>query len=303
MIDFITSRTNIQKMPPHAMRHAYDANGGRAAHTEDRQTRAVAVTSGKGGVGKTNIAVNVALELASLGRRVSLLDADLALANTDVLLGLNPRFHLGHVLSGARTLSEVVVDAGRGVRLLPGGSGIEELASLTRDEQSRLISELRAMEQDSDFIIIDTPAGIAANVTGVLRAATEVIIVVTPEPTSVVDAYATLKVLHQHSPDKPVHVVVNGALALRDADEVFGTLSEAAWRFLGHRVELLGVIPRDTRLAEAVREKIPVVEFAPETPASRSIRLIAKHLDHQRCAQASADAVVSSFWCALTQEH
>jgi flagellar biosynthesis protein FlhG len=241
--------------------------------------RSVAITGGKGGVGKTNVAVNLALALAERGRRVSLLDADLGLANADVLLGLSPEYHLGHVLAGQRTLEEVVVETGWGVRLLPGGSGIEELANLTRAEHRRLASELRAMEDASDYLVVDTAAGVAGNVTGVLEAASEVVVVTTPEPTSVVDAYALIKILHRYAPGKRIRVVVNHAVGVGDAEHTFAQLNSAARRFLGRAVEHLGTIPRDPSLAEAVRERIPVLAYAPDTPASRALRLIAKFLD------------------------
>lgn len=262
--------------------------------------RTIAMTSGKGGVGKSNVAVNVALELAALGRRVSLLDADFALANADVLLGLNPQYHLGHVLTGERTLEEVVVKVARGVRLIPGGSGIKDLANLPADQHARLIAELRAMEDDSDFIIIDTAAGIAHNVTGVLRAAAEVVIVTTPDPAAIVDAYATIKVMHQHSPSKPVWIVVNDVCGNSDAKQVFAQLHTAAARFLNHHTKHLGTIPRDTELVEAVREQTPVVEYAPDAPSSRALRSIARHLDRNGLtAVTPSDAPADSFWQAL----
>jgi flagellar biosynthesis protein FlhG len=180
-------------------------------------TYSIAIASGKGGVGKSNVAVNVSLELAGAGWRVTLLDADLALANADVLLGLNPSYHLGHVLNGERTLAEVIVETTEGVRLIPGGSGIEGLANLSMAQQRRFIAELSAMEDESDFLIIDTPAGIAHNVTSVLHAASAVIIVTTPDPTAVVDAYATLKVLHRTQPAKPVWLIINDVVGIGDA--------------------------------------------------------------------------------------
>ncbi len=269
--------------------------------TSGTRGRTIAVTGGKGGVGKSNFAVNVALELAGMGRRVSLLDADLALANADVLLGLNPRFHLGHVLAGQRRLDEVVINTLRGLRLLPGGSGIEELASLNTAQHTRLVAELRAMECESDFMLIDTAAGIGGNVTGVLRAADEVVLVTTPDPTAVVDAYATLKTLHRHSPSKPVWVVVNEVVGLGDAEQTFNHLAGATARFLKHPIELLGVIPRDAELAEAVREQRPVVEYAPDSPSSRSLRLIAKRLASETPGQCSPDGRHGSFWQALAE--
>lgn len=281
--------------PQHAVRlAAFTAFADRAG------ARTIAVTSGKGGVGKSNVAVNVALELAALGRRISLLDADLGLANADVLLGLNPQAHLGHVLAGKSTLQEIVIEVGRGVRLIPGGSGVAELAGLTHEQKARLVAELRALECESDFMIIDTAAGIAGNVTGVLKAAAEVVVVTTPDPTAVVDAYATIKVLNQQSPGKPVWIVVNDVVGIGDAERVFNQLRVTAARFLNQEVKFLGTIPHDDELVEAVREQVPVVEYAPETPASRALRLIARYLNAEPDGAPSAGRTATSFWQALT---
>lgn len=267
---------------------------------QTQRARTIAITGGKGGVGKSNIAVNVALELAMAGWRVSLLDADLALANADVLLGVNPQYHLGHVLSGERTLEEIVVETEHGLRLIPGGSGVEDLANLSRAQQQRLIAELLAMENDVDFMIIDTSAGIGHNVTSVLTAASHVVIVTTPDPTAVVDAYATIKVLHGRAPDKPISIVVNDVVGIGDADQIFGQLQAAARKFLQHPVEHLGSVPRDQELADAVRAQVPVVDYAPDTPASRSLRLIARQLDQER--RANAAQRFPSFWQLLSEQ-
>ena len=265
-----------------------------------RPTRTIAITGGKGGVGKSNVAVNLALELAGAGWRVTLLDADLALANADVLLGINPQYHLGHVLKGERTLAEVIVETPHGVRLIPGGSGVEELATLSPAQQHRLIAELSAMEADSDFMIIDTAAGIGTNVTSVVRAASEVIIVTTPDPTAVVDAYATIKVLHRHSPTKPVWIVVNCVVGVGDAEQIFGQIHAASKRFLQHPLQHIGTIPRDAELADAVCRQVPVVDYAPQSPASRSFRLLAKQLDRVHRSAINPAAVTQSFWQLLS---
>jgi flagellar biosynthesis protein FlhG len=263
------------------------------------RTRTLAVTSGKGGVGKSNVAVNVAIELAALGQRVSLLDADLALANADVLLGLNPQYHLGHVLSGQRTLDEVVIEVDLGLRLIPGGSGIEELANLSQAQNGRLMAQLHALEAEADCMIIDTASGIAENVMGVLRAADEVIVVTTPDPTSVVDAYAMIKVLHQQSPTKPIWIIVNDVVGVGDADRIFAQLQAATTRFLDRKLAFLGTIPRDAELAEAVREQTPVVKYAPNAPASRALRLIAKQLNHHSAPGPARKGSGRSFWSIL----
>ncbi|MDQ3820336.1 MAG: P-loop NTPase [Acidobacteriota bacterium] len=156
------------------------------------------------------------------------------------------------------------------------------------------------MERESDYMIIDTAAGIGGNVTGVLRAAAEVIIVTTPDPTAVVDAYALIKVLHQHAPQKPLWVVVNDVVGVGDAEQTFAQLRGAAMRFLNHNIEHLGTIPRDAELATAVREQVPVIEYAPETPASRAFRLIAKHLDGKQDSKVeSKGTTTTSFWNQL----
>jgi flagellar biosynthesis protein FlhG len=258
----------------------------------------IAVASGKGGVGKSNVAVNVALELAELGHRVTLLDADMALANADVLLGLTPKYHLGHVLTGQRTLQEVQIKVTEGLRLIPGGSGIAELASLSLDQQARLIAELRAIETDSDFMIIDTAAGIAGNVIGILKAVAEVIIVTTPDPTALVDAYATIKLMHQFSTDTPIRIIVNDVVELGDADRVFKQLRTTTARFLNRSIDYLGTIPHDSELIEAVREQRPVVQYAPDTPASRALRLIARHLEINRTGREQGKK--ASFWSVLS---
>lgn len=279
-------------------RAAGKGKGGLRLATPPKRMRTIAVTSGKGGVGKSNVAVNVALELAALGQRVSLLDADLALANADVLLGLNPQYHLGHVLQGQRSLQEVIIEINDRLWLIPGGSGVEELANLSRQQHTRLITDLQAFESQADCMIIDTAAGIAGNVTGVLRAADEVIVVTTPDPTSLVDSYAMIKVVHQQAPTKPIWIVVNNVIGVGDADRIFSQLQLAATRFLDRRLKHLGTIPRDSELIEAVREQVPVVQYAPATPASRALRLIAKQLD-QPVTESPLPSGRRSFWSTL----
>jgi flagellar biosynthesis protein FlhG len=244
--------------------------------------RTIAVTSGKGGVGKTNFVVNVALELARLGRSVTVLDADLALANANVLFGVNPPYHVGHILSGERELEDVVVEVSHGVRLIPGSSGVEEMANISRVQNRQFIAEIEAMENGADYLFIDTPSGISSNVMGTLSAASEVIIVTMPEPTAIIDSYAVIKTLHKHSPSKPIWVVVNNVIGIDEGEAVFAHLRAVSNRFLNHPLEFLGSIQQDSNLSEAVRGQKPVVEYAPDRPASRSFRLIAKFLDQVR---------------------
>lgn len=271
--------------------------------TSGRNTRSIAITAGKGGVGKSNFAVNLALELGNFGKKVLLLDADYGLANADLLCGLSPKFHLGHVVSGVKELKDITIALSENVHLVPGGSGIEELANFSLAGRTDIGRKLRALENEHDFMIIDTAAGIGGNVIDVLASANEVVVIATPEPTSVVDAYATIKVILKYSPQKNISVLVNSVVTLTEANKVFMQLDSAVRNFLGRNLDFLGMVPLDARVQEAVREQIPVVQYAPQAPASRATRLIAR----QFCQQASSPSLANndfapsaSFWTALT---
>lgn len=264
-----------------------------------RQPRYVAVTSGKGGVGKTNLSVNLALELGAFHKKVALLDADFGLANVDLLCGLSPQFHLGHVIKGLKDFNDITINITENVSLIPSGSGFEDLANMNLATHSYLFAKLRAMEQDLDFVLIDTAAGIAENVAGIVISAEEAIVVVTPEPTSIVDAYATIKLILRQSPGKKISVVVNSVIGVGDAEKVFLQIHSAVRGFLGHEVEFLGMIPQDLHIGSAVREQIPVVQYAPDAPASRAIRLIAKQLYSRKTNDLAFPAQAQSFWETL----
>lgn len=260
-----------------------------------RESRCVAITGGKGGVGKSNLAVNLSLELGLVGNQVALLDADFGLANADLLCGVSPSYHLGHVIQGLKSLDDIAIPLSDEVELIPGGSGIEELANFSLGSRPHILSQMQAMEEDLDYMVIDTAAGIAENVSGILAAASEIIIVVTPEPTSIIDAYATIKVILRHKKDSSIALVVNNAVGIGDAEQVFQSISTATREFLDHKIEFLGMVPADSQVTEAVRAQVPVTQFAPGCPASRAIRLIAKNL-HKKLHQNPQAAGVLSFW-------
>lgn len=262
--------------------------------------RYVAVTGGKGGVGKSNLSVNLAIELGILNQKVGLLDADFGLANADLLCGITPNFHLGHVIRGIKDLDEIKLDIAENVQLIPSGSGFEDLANLSLVTHTYLFAKLRAMEEDLDFMLIDTAAGIAENVAGVVISAEEVIVVVTPEPTSIVDAYATIKLILRHAPSKSISIVVNSVVGVGDAEKVFQQIQTAVRGFLNHEVEFLGMIPYDAKVSEAVREQTPLVRYAPGSPASRAIRLIAKQIQAREKESHSA-MQAQSFWETLAR--
>lgn len=259
----------------------------------------LAISGGKGGVGKSNLSVNLALALGLLGNEVALLDADFGLANADLLCGVTPDFHLGHVVAGTKDIEEIAIMLASNVRLIPSGSGIEEMANMSL--HNSILRKLQKMENHLDYMLIDTAAGIADNVIGILISATRVIVVATPEPTSIVDAYATIKTILQNTPEKPISVVVNNVVGVGDAEQVFEHINSASERFLNHTLDFLGMIPHDLQVIEAIREQTPVVQFAPECPASRAVRLIAKQIDSQSEQYSFSPESAQSFWNNLAK--
>ena len=243
---------------------------------ETQCTRVIAVTSGKGGVGKTNVVANLAVELARAGKRVLVLDADLGLGNIDVLLGLVPRHTLEHVLSGARRLSDIVIEGPAGIHVLPAGSGLPQFTFLTDSQQLILQSELEHVADTTDVLLIDTGAGISPNVTYFAAAAQETIVVISPEPTSLTDAYALMKVLCRQHRERRFKVLVNMVKSRHEATQTFRKLDIAAERFLNVSLEYLGFIPLDDYVTMAVIEQKAVTERFPSSPASRTFVELAK---------------------------
>jgi flagellar biosynthesis protein FlhG len=237
--------------------------------------RVVAITGGKGGVGKTNIAVNLSLALAEAGARVLLFDADLGLANVDVVLGITPPLTLDNVMRREAELEQVVYTGPFGLHFLPGGTGFAALANAGTLEIVRLLGQLRALERDHDLIILDTAAGIADNVLRFVQAADDVVIVSTPEPTALLDAFGLLKALAAERQRARYQLLVN---MVRQADEVGQThrsLAAAALRFTGTELGLLGALPRDPAVEAAVKRRVPVLISAPASPAAQQLRMIA----------------------------
>ena len=238
----------------------------------------LAVVSGKGGVGKTSLAVNLAICLAARAHRVILLDADLGLANTDVLLNVTVRRTLAHVLAGRCSLDDIVLDAPGGISLVPGASGVARLADLSEFQRRSLLDILGVLEQRADILVLDCGAGISKNVTAFARAADHVLLVTTPEPTSLTDAYAMAKVLNRAHYEGQISTVVNLALSRAEAKAAHERLSSVAQRFLGLRLGEAGYILRDEHVARAVRERNPVVLQYPRCPASACFRALAARL-------------------------
>jgi len=239
--------------------------------------RSLAITSGKGGVGKTNLTANLGVLLASFGKRVIVLDVDLGLANMDILLDLHPDWTLQHVIQGQKTVSEILVSGPSGLRVVPGASGILTLANLEEPQREALLQELRSLETASDLLLLDTGAGIADNVLSFVLTADEVILVTTPDPTAMTDAYAMTKVIFQHRPEALLRLVVNMASA-HEGTAVHQRLSQVARQFLGVSLDYLGAIPGDPAVAASIRFRRPFVLTAPDSPAAKSLKEIARKL-------------------------
>lgn len=241
--------------------------------------RVIAVTSGKGGVGKTNVAVNLAAEFSRLGRRVILMDGDMGLADVDVLLGIHPEYDLRHVISGERTLEDVLIEGPAGVQIIPGSSGAARMSQLSAAEQAGLIRAFSEISFPADILIVDTAAGITDNVTTFIKAAQEVIVVVCDEPASITDAYALIKVLSRHHGVKQFHVLANMTRNNTHGEELFAKITRVSDHFLSARLEYLGALPFDEALREAVQRQIPVVELFPRSKVALALREVVKRID------------------------
>jgi flagellar biosynthesis protein FlhG len=240
-----------------------------------RLARAIAITSGKGGVGKTNLAVNLSIALAH-ERRVCLLDADLGMANVDVLCGLSPRATLEDVLQHGRRIDEVMVLAPGGFRLVPGASGVASVANLGLQARRRLLAQLAALERHADMLVIDTAAGIASNSIAFAAAAHTVLVAVTPEPTSITDAYGAVKTIASKVREPRIRIVVNMANDRDEGEEVFRRIDRVSRTFLDLPLVLGGIVPFDPAVRACVRRREPVLLSEPDCPASKAIRAVAR---------------------------
>ena len=241
--------------------------------------RVIAVTSGKGGVGKTNISVNLAASLSLAGQRVMLMDADLGLANVDVLLGLEPHFDLQHVISGEKSLDEIIVEGPLGIHVVPASSGVERMAELTSVEHASLISAFSELEQPIDVLIVDTAAGIADGVVSFAKACQEVIVVVCDEPTSLTDAYALIKVLSMRHGIKQFQILANMVKDESQGLILYEKLLNTTDRFLEVGLKYLGAVPFDEQLRQSVRAQKPVVEAYPRSPAAKALVRIGEKIN------------------------
>lgn len=240
--------------------------------------RVFSITSGKGGVGKTNIVGNLALAFTRMGKKVLIFDADLGLANIDIILGINPKYNIGHVINGEKELMDVIVEIESGISIIPAMSGEENMSELTEGQKLVLLSEFETIEDEYDIVLVDTAAGISSNVIYFNLAAEECIVVVTGEPTSITDAYGIIKVMNSHGA-KHFKLVVNMVKDFDEAKTVYSTLSQAADRFLNGAVtEYIGYIPADSKLKESVLARALVLEKFPDSISGKNIAALAEKL-------------------------
>lgn len=240
--------------------------------------RSIAVCSGKGGVGKSNISVNLAIMLSRLGKKTLLIDADLGLANDDILLGLRPKHHLYHFLCGQKTISEILVEGPHGMQLLPGGSGIAQLADLKEMERTQILSGLSTLGQRAEVVMIDTAAGINRDVLNFVAAAEDALVVTQPEPTSLLDAFGIVKAMVNRGKRNRIWVVVNRARDAAEARRTFDRLDRTARRFLMVELKDAGYVLEDRQVGEAVRIQKPFVLEYPDGPATQSLEKVLRRI-------------------------
>jgi len=240
-------------------------------HSDATPLRVVAVTSGKGGVGKTNLTANLSVLAAKAGKRVLVIDADLGLANVEILLGISPKHHVGDLIDRSVGLESVLATGPHGVCVLPAGNGVQTLTNLDDDQKRRLVHALDPLEDRFDLVIIDTGAGIGDNVIFFVGAAQEAILLVSPEPTSLTDAYATVKVLSQQVGVRHFNVVVNPAPHEMAAKDIYRKLTAVTDRFLSANMRYLGFLPHDDNLHRSVMAQRALVDLYPHSPATRAL--------------------------------
>lgn len=270
-----------------------------ASARDAHRARLVAISSGKGGVGKSNVAVNLAVRLTQMGRRVALIDADLGTANADVLCNLRPQGNLAHVVAGRLTLQQAMIKAPGGFHLIPGASGLAQMAGLNEYERTRLLQQMHQLEESHDVILIDTGAGISPNVLSFILGADQLLAITTPEPTAVTDAYAVIKIVTRRRRDLEMAVLVNMARSERQGREVFDRINAVCQRFLAMTPDYAGHILSDPCVPQAVRRRRPFVMGDPHSAASVAITRLAHRLD-RHAAQPSEGGLLRRMAAWLT---
>jgi flagellar biosynthesis protein FlhG len=269
------------------------------------RVRVMCITSGKGGVGKTNISINLAIALASLNRRVFLLDADLGLANVDVLLNLTPMYTMEHVMSGEKGINDIILDGPGNIKILPSSSGVVEMTELDREQQVHLFRKLGEIEREIDYLIIDTGAGIAPHTLRFVANSDEILIVATPEPSSMTDAYSLIKIMITRYQITRFRVISNNVVSAAEGRQVYERLQKVTRDFLKTEIDYVGYVLKDPLLVKSVRAQRPLLEAYPDAPAARCIMALARYLEHLEVPDveslASKTGARRSFWERLVR--
>jgi len=253
----------------------------------ERRAKVLAVTSGKGGVGKTNISANLSVCLAASGKKVLLFDADLSLGNLDLIMDINSKYNISHMICGRKKIEEIVNVGPEGLEIICGGSGLEGLANIGEFQRQRLLKELSKLQENTEAIIIDTAAGISKSVVGFCLAADHVLVVTTPEPTAMTDAYAMIKVLVRNRFAGRMSLIVNMAETASEGKRTYRKIANVVQRFLNTDIYEAGVLLKDERLRSAVRLRKPVVLAYPRAQITSSLAALAAKLSHSPAVQAS----------------
>lgn len=266
-------------MPTLVSDSATDQASGLRSMIDPQPVRAIAVTGGKGGVGKTNVSVNLGVAMCEIGHKVLLLDADLGLANIDVVLGLHPEYDISHVLRGDRSLEEVLVSGPAGLQVIPGASGIQELSEMSTAEHTGLIRAFGDMAGNYDTLIVDTAAGISDTVVSFSRASHEIVVVVCDEPASITDAYALIKLLNRDYGHHRFRILANMVRSAQEGRELYNKMCRVTDRYLDVMLSFVGAIPYDDNLRKAVRAQRPVVQAFPRSRVAQGFRNLAKKVE------------------------
>lgn len=246
------------------------------------KARVITVTSGKGGVGKTSISINLAIQMARLGKKVVVFDADFGLANIEVMLGVRPQYNLADMMFHGKDLADIITQGEEGISFISGGSGIQELASMNREQVMFLTNRLITLDKYADIVIVDTGAGISDSVLEFVLASTEVLLVATPEPTSITDAYALLKALNRKEEfvkeDTSIKMISNRVKSAAEGQNLYEKMSVVSEKFLNIPITYLGQVPLDEQISKAVMRQKPVSVINPDAPSAKAIKQIAETL-------------------------
>ncbi len=279
------------------LRKKFSSSNNLNNRTETNTVRSLSFTSGKGGVGKTNIVINLAIQLAQMGKKVFVIDADLGLANIDIMLNLAPQFTVEDVLAGTKNINDIIMEGPLGIHILPASSGISEMQSLTAEQQMSMLRELSSLKTQYDYILIDTGAGIASNVLRFNAAVDEVCVITNTEPTSITDAYALMKIMSSKYHVNTFNLIVNES-NLQQAKSVFSRLVTVLNKFLTVNLELIGFIPRDISFVKAVKHQTPLSLLAPKSSTVKSFTNLARQIEIHPGKSINTD-VKGSFWNRL----